>query len=121
MAALVVYPFVEARLRNDPMPHQLLDLPREVPVRTGLGVAFFIFMFALFAAGSDDVQARYLHLPIDGMVLGYRIFCVAAPLLAFWITFGFAKSLQARGGSHKADRVRLTRTPEGGFEEETIA
>jgi ubiquinol-cytochrome c reductase cytochrome b subunit len=120
MLALFAYPFVEAKLRGDAKEHNLLDRPRDVPARTGLGVALIIFMAGLLLAGSDDVQARFLHLPIDDMVLGYRVFCVLGPIIGFWIAYSVAAGLKARGGVHEAERVRLKRTPEGGYEEEPI-
>jgi ubiquinol-cytochrome c reductase cytochrome b subunit len=120
MIALFAYPFVEAKLRGDRRAHNLLDRPRDMPVRTAIGAAGFVFMAGLLLAGSDDVQARYLHLPIDDMVLGYRIFCIAGPAIAFWIAYSIAAGLKSRGGTHMAERVRLKRTPEGGYEEEPI-
>jgi ubiquinol-cytochrome c reductase cytochrome b subunit len=120
MLVLLVYPFAEAKIRNDAKEHNLLDRPRDVPVRTALGTGVFIFMLGLFLAGSDDVQARYLHLPVQDMVLGYRLFCVFGPLIGFWIAYSIAAGLKTRGGAHEAERVRLKRTPEGGYEEEPI-
>jgi ubiquinol-cytochrome c reductase cytochrome b subunit len=120
MVGLFLYPFVEARLRNDYQAHHLLDRPRDVPARTGFGVAMLVFAAGLFFAGSDDVQARYLHLPINDMVLGYRIYLVVAPVIAFWIAYSMAAGLKARGGTRIAERVRLARTAEGGYEEEPV-
>jgi len=121
MILLFAYPFVEAKLRGDAAEHNLLNRPRDVPARTGFGVAFTIFMLTLFLAGSDDVQARFFHLPIDDMVLGYRLLCFFGPLLGFWIGYNVAAGLKARDGTHEAERVRLKRTPEGGYEEEPVA
>ncbi len=120
MVALFAYPFVEAWLRKDYRQHHLLNLPREVPARTGVGVAFFVFMLGLFLAGSDDVQARYLHLPLPDMVWGYRLFCVFAPAIAFWVTYNIAMGLKRRGGVEHTERIRLLRSPEGGYEEEPV-
>ncbi len=121
MIVLFAYPFAEALLRKDRKQHHLLDRPRDVPVRTGFGVAFFLFMLGLFLAGSDDVQARYLHLPVNDMVWGYRFFCVVGPVIGFWIAYSIAAELKSRGGTHHAERVRLRRTPEGGYEEEPVS
>lgn len=120
MLGLFAYPWIEAKIRKDYQPHHLLNRPRDVPARTGFGVAFFIFMLGLFLAGSDDLQARYIHLPINDLVWGYRFFCVIGPVLGFWIAYAIAAELKSRAGVHHAERVRLIRKPEGGFEEEIV-
>lgn len=120
MAALLAYPWVEAFITGDRRAHNLLDRPRDAPARTAFGVAFFIFMLGLFLAGADDLEARYTNLPLDSLVLFYRVWCVFAPIIGFGITYVIAASLKARGGVHQAPRVRLVRKPEGGFSEEEI-
>lgn len=119
MGALVVYPFVEARFAKDYRAHHLLEHPRDNPGRTAIGAAFATFMIGLFLAGSDDVQSRYLHLPLNMLVWGYRIFCALAPLIAFWVAFAIAADLKKR--TPQADRVRIRRRAEGGYDEEPIA
>ncbi len=120
MGFLFVYPWLDAWLRKDPSPHHLLDRPRDVPVRTAFGAAFTTWMVGLFLAGSDDVQSRYIHIPLNEMVWFYRFFCVLAPVIAFAIAYTIAKALKKEAGVHKAPRVRLYRKPDGGFEEEIV-
>ena len=117
---LIAWPWIDGAIRKDPASHQLLDLPRNVPWRTAFGVALFLFVLGLTLAASGDVQARYLHVPITSLTTLYRIFCIAAPLVGFAITYALAVELRAMGGVRKAPRVRLRRTAEGGFEEEPL-
>jgi hypothetical protein len=51
----------------------------------------------------------------------YRFFCVLGPFLTFWITYMIASDLKKKGGTHRAERTRLRRKPEGGYEEEPVA
>jgi ubiquinol-cytochrome c reductase cytochrome b subunit len=118
---LFFWPWIEAALRHDRRSHQLLERPRDVPVRTAFGVALFVFAAGLLLAGSDDVQARYLHEPLSAIVAFYRLFCAFGPVVAFVIAYFAASELRARGGVRAAPRVRLRRNAEGGFEEEPIA
>ncbi|HEY1656677.1 MAG TPA: cytochrome bc complex cytochrome b subunit [Candidatus Tumulicola sp.] len=118
---LAGWPFLEWALTKDARPHQLLDRPRDVPWRTGAGTALFVLALGLTLAGSDDVQARYLHAPIETLTSIYRWFCIGAPPLAFAIAYALAADLRARGGAGRAPRVRLRRNADGGFDEETIA
>ncbi len=120
MLFLIAYPFIESILRRDNSAHHLLDRVRDVPLRTGFGIAFLTFMAVLFFAGSDDVQTRYLHLPLQDVVLGYQILVVAGPAIAFAIAYAFAADLKKRGGMHEAQRVRLTRSADGGYDEEQV-
>jgi len=115
------WPWIEATWRSDRRSHQLLDLPRNVPFRTALGVAIMTFCFGLLLAGSGDVQARYVHEPITAITRFYQIWCLVAPIVAFFVTYGICAELRSRFGVHEAPRVRLRRNADGGFDEEPIA
>ncbi|MDQ2678183.1 MAG: ubiquinol-cytochrome c reductase cytochrome b subunit, partial [Actinomycetota bacterium] len=52
---LYAWPFLEARVTGDRDAHHLLDRPRDVPLRTAIGAASFVFFGVLFLAGSNDV------------------------------------------------------------------
>lgn len=119
-AFLLLWPWIERAITRDHRSHQLLDRPRDVPWRTALGAALLTFAFSLTAAGSDDVQARYLHVSIVGIVHFYQAFTLLGPLLAFVIAYAAASELRQKGGVHKAHRVRLKRNAKGGYEEESV-
>jgi ubiquinol-cytochrome c reductase cytochrome b subunit len=116
----LVWPWIDAAIRKDRTSHQLLDNPRDVPWRTGAGVAMVLFAFGLTGAGGDDVQAKYLHVDITAIVTFYRVFCVVGPVLGFLVAWKMAGELRERRGVHKAPRVRLRRNLKGGFEEEPL-
>ncbi|MBV9271913.1 MAG: cytochrome bc complex cytochrome b subunit [Candidatus Eremiobacteraeota bacterium] len=118
---LLLWPWIEARLRHDRDAHHVLNRPRDVPLRTAFGVAILAFALDVTLAGSGDVQARYLHEPINVITRFYQIGAVAGPFAAFLITLAVANDLRRRGGVHQAPRVRLRRNERGGFDEETIA
>ncbi|MBV9232700.1 MAG: cytochrome bc complex cytochrome b subunit [Candidatus Eremiobacteraeota bacterium] len=119
-AVLLVWPWIDGAIRRDRDAHQLLDLPRNVPWRTALGVALFLFMFGLTLAASGDVQARYAHLPITAITTFYRFFCLFGPPVGFGVTYVIASELRATGGVQQATRIRLRRNAEGGFDEELL-
>lgn len=120
MGFLIAYPFGEAFLRRDRAPHHLLDRPRDVPLRLAFGCAFLTFMVVLLCAGSGDLQVRYVHLPLYDVVLGYQIAAFILPVLAFAIAYALAYGVKRSGGVHEAERVRLTRNAEGGYDEEPV-
>jgi ubiquinol-cytochrome c reductase cytochrome b subunit len=117
---LFLWPFIERAATGDGRSHQLLDRVRDAPARTGIGAALLTFGFALTAAGSDDVQARFLHVSVEQLTSAYRIFTLAGPAVAFAVAFVFARELRKSGGVHAAPRVRLRRNADGGFDEEPI-
>ncbi len=57
---MAMWPFIETRVRRDTGEHHLLDRPRDVPVRTGIGVAAILFFLVLTVAAGNDVLARSL-------------------------------------------------------------
>ena len=117
---LVSWPWIERAVTRDHRSHHLLDLPREVPVRTSIGVALAVFCTGLTLAASGDVQARYVHLPIAQITIFYRWFCLAGPFVAFAISYVLCTELRKMGGVHRAERVRVRRNAAGGFDEEPI-
>jgi len=118
---VAAWPWIEARLRRDRAPHQLLDRARDAPARTAFGAAVLTFAVGLTLAGSGDVQARYVHQSIVAITHFYQVFCIAGPLVAFAVTYAVAAELRAREHDPKARRVRLRRNHLGGFDEEPLA
>ena len=118
-ALIVVWPWIDAWIRDDAASHQLLDRARDVPARTALGVAALTFGAGLTLAGSSDVQARYVHQSIVAITHFYQVFCLIAPVAAFVLTYAVASEL--RDERPEPSRVRLRRNARGGYEEEPLA
>jgi ubiquinol-cytochrome c reductase cytochrome b subunit len=118
---LLLWPYIEQFFTHDADSHNLLDRVRDAPVRTGVGVALLTFAFGLTMAGSGDVQARYLHVSVERLNDGWRIFCIGAPFVAFGIAYAVARELRESGGVHKARRVRIRRNASGGYDDDPVA
>jgi ubiquinol-cytochrome c reductase cytochrome b subunit len=119
-AILLGWPWIERAFTHDDASHQLLDHPREMPLRTAFGVVLALFALGLTLAGSGDVQARYAHVPITTLTAFYRWFCIVAPVLGGIVTYYVAQDLCRRGGVQRAPRLRLRRNASGGFDEENL-
>jgi ubiquinol-cytochrome c reductase cytochrome b subunit len=117
-AVLYSWPAVERRLTGDYARHELLDRPRDAPVRTAIGTAFFTWVAIVFVAGSADQVAVHFQIPYVEQVWFFRIATFVVPVLAFFVTRRVCRELAAseahplRGWSGSAIR----RTPAGGFE-----
>lgn len=80
-AILYAWPMAEARLTGDRGHHHLAERPRDRPVRTALGAGGITFLGVLLLAGSHDLQALLLRVPVEEVTDVYRIVLVTAPLV----------------------------------------
>ncbi|MFJ3668480.1 cytochrome bc complex cytochrome b subunit [Streptomyces sp. NPDC090106] len=96
LIALGLYPFAEAWITGDRREHHVLDRPRNVPVRTGLGVAWISLYAVLLIGGGNDIVALRLHLSINAITWFVRIAVFVVPVLAFVVTKRICLGLQRR-------------------------
>jgi ubiquinol-cytochrome c reductase cytochrome b subunit len=117
---VALYPFIEAWITGDKREHHLLDRPRNVPTRTGIGVAMITFYGVLWLNSGNDLIATHFHTSINAITWACRVLIFLGPVTAFWVTRRIAISLQ------RADHERLVhgretgvvvRSPEGGYSE----
>jgi ubiquinol-cytochrome c reductase cytochrome b subunit len=106
---VALYPFLEAWITGDKREHHLLDRPRNVPTRTGIGAAMITFYGVLWLNSGNDLIATQFHSSINTITWACRILIVLGPLLAFRITRRIAISLQ------RADTDRLLHGYETGI------
>ena len=117
---LAFYPFLEAWATGDKREHNLLDRPRNAPVRTGIGVMAIVFYGILWLAGGNDLVATTFDLSINAISWTLRVLLIVAPPLAFIITKRTCLSLQRRDRDkllHGYESGRILRLPHGEFVE----
>jgi ubiquinol-cytochrome c reductase cytochrome b subunit len=117
-AGLYLWPWLEARRTGDRAAHNLLDRPRDHPVRTSIGTSVFAFYTVLFMAGSNDVLASVLQIGAEQLVWFFRVAVFALPVVVFAVTYKICRDL-ARvpvGAPEPPTGHRLVRTSEGAFE-----
>ena len=88
------YPFLEAKLTKDRDRHNLLQRPRDVPVRTGLGAMAIAFYAVLLISGGNDLIAKAFDISLNAMTWGGRIALLVAPPLAYSVTYLICLGLQ---------------------------
>ncbi|UBU15975.1 cytochrome bc1 complex cytochrome b subunit [Nonomuraea gerenzanensis] len=118
--ALAGYPFVERWVTRDRAVHHLLDRPRDVPVRAGLGVAGVVYYGVLWAAGGNDLIATTFHISLYATTWIFRVAVVAGPVLGFVITRRICLGLRARDRhtvAHGVETGVIVRSVEGGYTE----
>ncbi|HLY51214.1 MAG TPA: cytochrome bc complex cytochrome b subunit [Solirubrobacteraceae bacterium] len=96
---LFMWPWAERRLTGDHRRHDLLDRPRDRPVRTALAAAFLSWVALIFFVGASDRVFYRLQISYVGQIHFWRIAIWVIPVIVFFLTRGVCRSLQ-RSGSH---------------------
>ena len=64
---LTLWPWIERRRGGDRAEHQLLDRPRDAPLRSAVGAAGLTMFLVAFVAAGNDILAVLLHLPLEAV------------------------------------------------------
>ncbi|HET7311446.1 MAG TPA: hypothetical protein VFJ17_08985, partial [Mycobacteriales bacterium] len=118
--AIALYPSLEAWFTKDRGYHNVLQRPRDTPVRTGLGVAAITFYLVLYLAAQNDVLATTFHLSINAMIWTLRIALLVAPPIAFYFVRRWAMGLRRHDVEvleHGVETGIIRRLPSGGYVE----
>jgi len=118
--AVLLHPWFERWLTGDGGDHNVLDRPRNMPARTGLGVAALTFYGTLWGAASADVITELFHLRLESVIFAFQVLLFAGPVIAFLVTQRVALGLQARDReqlAHGYETGRIVRMPGGDYEE----
>lgn len=103
------YPAIERKLTKDNASHNLLQRPRDVPVRTGLGMMAASFMFVLLLSGGNDVIAYTFDISLNATTWAGRIGLLLLPPISYYVTYRICLGLQ------RADRAILEHGIETGI------
>jgi ubiquinol-cytochrome c reductase cytochrome b subunit len=118
--ALAIYPWIEQKIIGVEGDQHILDRPRNMPARTGLGVAFVVFYVLLWIGGGNDVLATVFHVPMNWVTQFLQISVVLMPPLAYSITKRICLGLQRRDRGkilHGRETGIIVVSPGGGFSE----
>ncbi len=113
---MYAWPALERRFTGDRRQHDLLDRPRDRPVRTAIGAAFFSWVLVIFAVGSTDRIFFRLHVSYTAMIDFWRFGVWALPIIVLVLTLTGARGLK-RSEVHPLrgwEGVVVTRQPQGG-------
>ncbi|TDO60732.1 ubiquinol-cytochrome c reductase cytochrome b subunit [Kribbella sp. VKM Ac-2571] len=117
---VALYPFIEGWISGDKREHHLLDRPRDVPTRTGIGVAFIVFYAMLWIGGGNDLIATHFNLSLNHVTWFLRFAVILGPILGFWVARRWAISLQRADHDrlmHGLETGVIMRSPEGKYTE----
>ncbi len=115
---LLAYPMIERKLSKDDAHHNLLQRPRDVPVRTSLGVMAITLFLVLMASGMNDLLAFQLNIDLNLMTWLGRIGLLLFPPIAYFITYRVCIGLQRADREvleHGVETGIIKRLPHGEF------
>ena len=118
VALLVAYPWIEQKMTGDTAHHNLLQRPRDVPVRTGLGVMALVFYALLTVSGGNDHVVHFFDISLNVMTWFGRIGLIVLPPIAYFVTHRICVGLQRRDREileHGIETGTIRQLPSGEF------
>ncbi|MGY1707556.1 cytochrome bc complex cytochrome b subunit [Geodermatophilus sp. SYSU D00697] len=115
---LALYPMIERKLTGDTASHHLLQRPRDVPVRTALGVMALTFYVVLLLSGGNDVIAEKFDISLNAMTWAGRIGVIILPPIAYVLTYRICLGLEKHDREvleHGIETGVIRRLPHGEF------
>jgi ubiquinol-cytochrome c reductase cytochrome b subunit len=103
VVVLACWPWLERRFSRDRGSHNLLDRPRDAPVRTGIGLGFLAWVVLVFFAGSADRLFVFLGLSYEAQIWFWRFGVWVFPILIGIVALRSCRALQ------QFERVEATR------------
>jgi len=115
---LTAYPFLERKLTGDNAHHNLLQRPRDAPVRTAVGSAAIAFYMVLTLAAMNDIIALKFHISLNATTWIGRIGMVVLPAIVYYIAYRWAIGLQRSDRAvleHGIETGIIKRLPHGAY------
>ncbi|APE34075.1 cytochrome b [Nocardia mangyaensis] len=116
---LIAYPWIEKRLTGDTTAHHnLLQRPRDVPVRTAIGAMAITFYVILTLSCINDIIAFKFDISLNATTWIGRIGVLLGPPLAYFIAYRFCIGLQRSDRAvleHGIETGVIKRLPHGEY------
>ncbi|WP_370972313.1 cytochrome bc complex cytochrome b subunit [Amycolatopsis sp. cg9] len=112
------YPFIERKLSKDTAHHNLLQRPRDVPVRTALGAMALGFFMVIELSGFNDIIADQFDISLNATTWAGRIGVLIVPPIAYYLTYRLCLGLQRADREvleHGVETGIIKRLPHGEF------
>ncbi len=92
---LYLWPWLERKLTRDHAPHNLLERPRENPLRTAIGMGLLTLAFIVFLAGSADRTTVTFGISYVWQIRVYRVLVLVLPPLVALVAHRVCRELTA--------------------------
>ncbi|MCW2654822.1 MAG: menaquinol-cytochrome reductase cytochrome b subunit [Mycobacterium sp.] len=115
---LISYPYLEKNFSGDTAYHNLLQRPRDNPVRTAIGAMAIAFYMVLTFSAMNDVIALKFHISLNATTWIGRIGMVVLPPIVYFIAYRWAIGLQRSDREvleHGIETGIIKRLPHGAY------
>ena len=115
---LFAYPFIEKKLTGDDAHHNLLQRPRDVPVRSAIGAMAITFFLLVTLSGGNDHVAHFFQISLNAMTWVGRIGLIVLPPIAYFLTYRICVGLQRSDREvleHGIETGVIKQMPNGAF------
>jgi ubiquinol-cytochrome c reductase cytochrome b subunit len=92
---VVLWPWIERRLTGDEAFHNIVERPRDAPLRTAIGIGVLSWVFIVFVAGSADRADVLFGLSYTAQIWFYRVAAFVLPIVFAVIAYRACKELVA--------------------------
>ena len=114
MGALLAWPWAEQRWTGDRRFHNVLQRPREAPVRTAIGAGFLSWVVMIFLAGASDRMLVWLGISYMSQIWFYRVAVWILPFvigfLAWRVCLGLRGMEEVEAERERAERETAVRS-----------
>ena len=113
-----MYPFLEKKFTGDNAHHNLLQRPRDAPVRTAIGAMAIAFYMVLTLSAMNDIIALKFHISLNATTWIGRIGMVVLPAIVYYIAYRWAVGLQRSDRAvleHGIETGIIKRLPHGAY------
>ncbi|WP_333889926.1 cytochrome bc complex cytochrome b subunit [Mycolicibacterium gadium] len=117
---LIIYPWIEKKVTGDDAHHNLLQRPRDVPVRTGIGAMAIAFYIVLTFSAMNDIIAYKFDVSLNATTWIGRIGMVVLPAIVYYVTYRWCIGLQRSDRAvleHGIETGIIKRLPHGAYVE----
>ena len=115
---LIAYPFIERKVSGDKAHHNLLQRPRDAPVRTAVGAMAIALYIVLTFSAMNDIIAYKFHISLNATTWIGRIGMVVLPAIVYYIAYRWAVGLQRSDRAvleHGVETGIIRRLPHGAY------
>jgi ubiquinol-cytochrome c reductase cytochrome b subunit len=112
------YPAIERRFTKDNAMHNLLQRPRDVPVRTALGAMAITTYVWLVLCGANDWVSFFFDISLNATTWAGRIGLLVLPPIAYYVAYRICLGLQRSDRAvleHGIETGIIKRLPHGEF------